>query len=218
MVTFRNPDSPKLRMVSWNPNYLCVSEVIGHPLLIIWEYDGWCLGSRKNHGWSQWKSVERSTTEIPGGGQLAAWGSWETRSFRWKKSWDLDKKQGGGFKHFLFSPLWKGKWSNLTSIFFKGLKSPTREIIDPKNHWTLLWRGLDVFIQGVGISSPHQFWDPIILWGHKFKHHHHCFFEISRCFYKFGSTQIIWSFNGGYKFKHVFFWVLDKQKFTKTSW
>ena len=32
----------------------------------------------------------------------------------------------------------------------------------PKNHWTLLLRGLDVYSRGLG-SPNHQFWDPMIL-------------------------------------------------------
>ena len=42
----RGPGSPKLRMVSWNLNDLCVlGGEEGHPLLIIWEYD-WIPGER----------------------------------------------------------------------------------------------------------------------------------------------------------------------------
>ena len=33
---------------------------------------------------------------------------------------------------------------------------------NPKNHWILLWRGLDVYSRGLG-SSNHQFWDPMIV-------------------------------------------------------
>ena len=43
----RDPGSPNLRMVSWNLNTTRFVSVIGHPLLIIWDYDGWCLGFRK---------------------------------------------------------------------------------------------------------------------------------------------------------------------------
>ena len=35
-------------------------------------------------------------------------------------------------------------------------------MICPKNHWTLLERGLDVYSRGLGCPN-HQFWDPMIL-------------------------------------------------------
>ena len=45
---------------------------------------------------------------------------------------DIENKNiylGGGFKYFLFSPRTLGKWSNLTSIFFKWVvQPPTRHI------------------------------------------------------------------------------------------
>ena len=37
-----------LRMVSWNLNTMRFVSVIGHPNLIIWEYDCWCLGREKD--------------------------------------------------------------------------------------------------------------------------------------------------------------------------
>ena len=36
------------------------------------------------------------------------------------------------------------------------------DIIYPKNHWTLVQKGLDVHSRGLG-SPNHQFWDPMIL-------------------------------------------------------
>ena len=38
-----------LRMVSWNLNIMRFVSVISHPLLIIWEYDDWCLGPILNN-------------------------------------------------------------------------------------------------------------------------------------------------------------------------
>ena len=42
--------------------------------------------------------------------------------FKWSKCIQLNL-MGGGFKYFLFSLLLKGRWSNLTSISFKGVET-----------------------------------------------------------------------------------------------
>ena len=55
MLYPRDPGSPNLRMVSWNLNDLCVSEVMKDTLIIIWEYD-WIPRVRQNllsESWSQ---------------------------------------------------------------------------------------------------------------------------------------------------------------------
>ncbi len=44
-----------------------------------------------------------------------------SKKLRWKCGMHISCMLGGGFKYFLFSPL--GKWSNLTSIFFKWVET-----------------------------------------------------------------------------------------------
>ena len=52
IIFYRDPGSPKLRMVSWNLNTIRFVSVIGHPLLIIWEYDELIPSVFHLHCWS----------------------------------------------------------------------------------------------------------------------------------------------------------------------
>ena len=52
IIPFGDPGSPKLRMVSWNLNTIRFVSVIGHPLLIIWEYDELIPSVFHLHCWS----------------------------------------------------------------------------------------------------------------------------------------------------------------------
>ena len=51
---------------------------------------------------------------------------------------------GGGFKHLLFSPGSLGRWSNLTSIFFKWIGSTT-------NQTTILLMDLEIRLHGINL-------------------------------------------------------------------
>ena len=53
---------------------------------------------------------------------------------------DSEEWLGGGFKYFLFSPRSLGKWSNLTSIFFKRVaQPPPRWRCEPSKIQVLFW-------------------------------------------------------------------------------
>ena len=60
-----------------------------------------------------------------------------SNSLRWTYSLDLHAHLGGGSKYFLFSPRTRGKWSNLTSIFFNWVAQlPTSHGFWPKRNYT----------------------------------------------------------------------------------
>ena len=52
-----------------------------------------------------------------------------------KSGWLVFTNLGGGFKYFLFSPRTLGKWSSLTSIFFRWVvQPPTSNTLEVKDH------------------------------------------------------------------------------------
>ena len=55
----------------------------------------------------------------------------------------LNRFLGGGFKYFLCSPRSRGKWSNLTSIFFRWVVQPPTSSpfwVDFDGSWEMVWK------------------------------------------------------------------------------